>query len=79
MKIKKKKKPQERFIIVAHDTPYVGYPDDQPSDNNLPELATSLREVKAQLREWQDWDLEQNVEDQDEPPMEFKIFKLTEL
>lgn len=75
----KKKKPQERFIIVAHDTPYVGYPEDQPSDNNLPELATNIREIKAQLKAWQEWDLEQNVEDQDEPPMEFKIYKLLEV
>ena len=78
MSIKKNKKKKERFIIVAHDTPYVGYPDDQPSDNNLPELATSFKEVMHQLRAWQLYDLELNTE-ADTPPLEFKIFKLTEL
>jgi len=74
------KKKKELFIIVAGETPYLGLPEekgDMKEDNNLPDLTTSLKEAKKLLKLWEDWDYE--ICGQDDPPMDFKIYKVVEV
>ena len=76
-----KRKQKEMFIIVAGETPYVRTPDEQgfemQADNNLPDLPDTIKKAQHLLKLWQQYDAE--IGGPDDPPMDFKIYLLTEV
>ena len=74
-----KKKQKDMFIIVAENTPYPGIPYDLEDLNSssYPDLPTSLREAQNHLIQWQGYDAQ--IGAPDDPPMDFKIYKLVEV
>lgn len=77
---KTKKKKQELFIIVAGTTPYLGVPEDREEmaeDNNYPDVIPGLQMAKISRHTWRQWDAE--ISHVDDPPMDFKIYKLVEV